>query len=115
VKAVNRETKRAVGGFSFTDSIIRTNAEIDSYVEKIVSSINNELLSGDLKLKWVRASKYIQFFLGTKKFLWFKPDQVEEYSRDKAAMLEKILLSNIECEGYNFDKTNSYYKNVWAL
>jgi hypothetical protein len=115
MKIANKERKRVVGGFSFGDSIIRTNGDTEKYIGYILSRINSELIKGEEELRYVKNKKYIQFFIGDKKLLWLKASQIEQYRSEAVTMLERILLSNLECSGYSFDTENKYYKQVWGL
>jgi hypothetical protein len=94
---------------------IRRACSTEQYIEYIVERINKELLDGGKEVTCSRNSNYVQFHCDGKKLFWLKIDEVENYRKATFAMLEKIIITNLECAGYKINKKSKYFKELWTV
>lgn len=113
MKNVNPVTRRVVGGLSFTDSIIRTNADTVNYVKYVLNIINKYVLKTELKLYLSSYEQILFFMLNDELLLSVSKEKVEALRQQEVLAFDKFIIQKIKDENYEVLESSDYFKNVF--
>jgi hypothetical protein len=112
MKNVNLETKRVVGGNSFSDSIIRTNANTEEYVRYVLSLVGKKVIKDKTKLDFKSDVFGISILVDEKSLFSLSNEGVEKFRRSEVLAFDKFIINMLKFAKYNIDETSDYYKRV---
>jgi hypothetical protein len=112
MKNVNPVTKRVVGGFSFADSMIRTSADTEKYVNYVLTLVSKKVIKEDVVLDSISDVFGVSIVVDDKRLFSLSNDDVEKFRKYEVLAFDKFIINILKTSNYDIDNTSDYYKRV---
>jgi len=106
--------RRANGGFSYVDSMIRFNAPTKDFVEYVILLINNKLIRNKGKLNYSFAKRKVYIRYNSQLLLIVGSRWIEYCRETNCNLFERIIVSSLIEMNIEIDR-NAPYFNGWIM